>query len=147
MSMLNAINDGSCYGHINRKGPNKGKLSGHQQHARTACETAHGPRTHKNVVRHLCVNDSMTCKRGEDAYVCINPDHIEWNTRSQNTQDAVHNMLGPRGPRSDKGKEHKPHKPRSDKGKKRGPNKPHKQRSDKGKKRGPYKLKTGTSND
>ena len=131
MSKKNAIDDGSCKGHVIRVGKRKGKWSPYPKVAVQACETAHGPRPHKYVVRHLCVNDSNVGKRGEDAFVCIHPEHIEWSTHKQNMQDAAHNISA-----AVKGKPTGPHnKPRSDKGMSNGqrgikrnthPNKPRK---------------------
>ena len=92
MSILNPIDDGNCYGHVSTKGKNKGKLSRHKGCAVNACEVAHGPRPPGYVVRHLCDNDSMCNKRGKDAFICVNKDHIEWGTYKQNAQDAAHNM-------------------------------------------------------
>jgi hypothetical protein len=90
--MLNAIDDGSCYGRVATQGKRKGKLSQDERHASAACEESHGTRPSGYVCRHLCVNDSSSKKRGEDGFVCVNPEHIEWNTRKQNVQDAIHNM-------------------------------------------------------
>ena len=92
MSMLNAIENGSCFGHVCLKGKNKGKLSQSKGHAAEACEEAHGIRPAGYVCRHLCVNDSQATKRGEDGFVCVNPEHIEWSTISQNTLDAGHSI-------------------------------------------------------
>lgn len=167
MSIKNAINGDNCEGYVITQGKNKGKLSRQKDVAVGVCEIAYGPRPPKYVVRHLCVNDSNVKARGEDAFVCINPAHIEWNTSSQNNLDSAHNvsasMMGKNkgkthSPESrakmsaaKKGKKHRPHKThkqRSDKGGKHViSDKPRKERLDKGKKRGPYKLKTGTSNE
>lgn len=129
MPMSNAINDGTCYGHVidNILGPkkNRGKVSKHKSHAVQACEKAHGPRPRGYVCRHLCVNDSSVGKRGEDSFVCIHPDHIEWSTQSQNILDAGHNISA-----ALKGKpmseEQKQKMSATNKGKKRGPYKPRK---------------------
>ena len=92
MSKLDPIDDGSCKGYVITLGKNKGKLSRHMVVARQACEAAHGPPPPEYVVRHLCVNDSNVGKRGEDSFICVNPEHIEWNTYKQNGLDAAHNI-------------------------------------------------------
>ena len=111
MSKLDPIDDGNCYGRLldNIYGPkqNRGKLSKQPRHATQACESAHGPRPPGYVVRHLCPNDTYLKWRGEGSFVCINPAHIEWNTRKQNTADARHNMSAAK-----KGKKRGPYKKR-----------------------------------
>jgi len=107
MSKLDAIDDGSCCGYVMTMGPNKGKRAKQHRHATQACESAHGPRPPGYVVRHLCPNDTYLKWRGEGSFVCINPAHIEWNTRKQNTADARHNMSAAK-----KGKKRGPYKKR-----------------------------------
>lgn len=138
MAMLDAIDDGSCKGHVIMVGKNKGKLSRSAKVAVRVCETAHGPRPPGYVCRHLCANDSYVKARGEDAYVCIHPAHIEWSTSKQNNQDAAHNIsAAKKGMKQSPehianlsaarlGKKHKQHKKRALETKKR---KPYKKRS------------------
>jgi len=94
MAMIDAIDNGTCFGHVLTRGHNKGKMSPWKVYARQACTIAHGRAPPGYVVRHLCVNDSMADRRGEGSFVCVNPAHIEWNTRKQNVGDARHNMRG-----------------------------------------------------
>ena len=144
---MNAIDDGTCYGYTNTSGKNKGKLSRQKRVARESCTVAHGPRPFpKAVCRHLCKNDSYVGKRGEDAFICIHPAHIEWGTREQNMQDA-----GPANSASKKGKKLSEFHCLSivEGWKKRGPatQVTRKKMSDakKGKKRGPYKPRKKTA--
>ena len=165
MCKLDPIDDGSCKGCVIKQGENKGKWSRSSRPAVAACEAAHGPRPEGYVVRHLCPNDSNVNRRGEGAFICINPAHIEWNTYKQNGLDAAHNISAAKkgkpmseeqkqkisaAKKGKKGKTGMPSlkkgKPMSEeqkqkisvsmKGKKRG----HSPR--KGKKYGPYKKKT-----
>lgn len=144
------LNDGTCYGRLVTQGKRKGHYSRHVGTARKVLLAAGPPPFKGAICRHLCVNDTNIIKRtGVNDFVCINPDHIEWNTYSQNSLDAADNgwkkyipkckppklrKLRPVGePRSDVGKKHvmsdKPRKPRLP----RPPRpKPRKERSDKG---------------
>ena len=145
MSLPNAIDDGSCYGRKNTQGPNKGKWSRNHHVSATVCKTAHGPPPPGYVACHLCVNDSNVKPRGEDAFVCVNPAHLEWGTQKQNMQDAAHNMSIGQKKRFEN-PEAKAKLSAAMKGKKRGPYKPEtkkrKQRALETKKRKPYKRVT-----
>ena len=79
-----------CYGQRITRGPNKGKWSNRKQYAREALIKAAGhPPFPGAVCRHLCKNDSM-CRNG---FVCVNPDHLEWGTPSENVLDQDPEML------------------------------------------------------
>lgn len=52
---------------------------------RRRCIKIHGPPTDKTlVVRHLCENDSTM----PNGFICVHPDHIKWDTQSNNMLDT-----------------------------------------------------------
>lgn len=51
---------------------------------RRRCIKIHGPPPAEGmVVRHLCENDSTM----PNGFICVNPDHIMWDTQSNNMLD------------------------------------------------------------
>lgn len=51
---------------------------------RRKCHKIHGPPPEDGmIVRHLCENDSTM----PNGFICIHPDHIKWDTQSNNMLD------------------------------------------------------------
>ena len=71
------------YRDITKKGDLLASAGAMRQARGALTETDGAPRSDKNVCCHLCKNDSQA----RQGFICINPHHLYWGSRSDNQMD------------------------------------------------------------